>query len=71
MIRSEALITSSAIDTTMIAMTCNGTRAPTPDGKKVPGGGGEPEGCSSAPAGALPVVSVILDREGFTVAWKV
>src|SRR4030095_15619818 len=63
MIRSEALITSSAIDTAMMAMTCIGTCPPPADARM--GVGSEPEGLSSAPAGSLAAVSVInLGREG-------
>src|SRR5690349_10828747 len=38
MISSEALTTSSAIDTTMIAMTCSGTRPPLAGGSMRGGG---------------------------------
>jgi hypothetical protein len=40
MINSDALITSSAIETAMIAMTCRGTRPPV-SGGSLRGGGAE------------------------------
>src|SRR6185503_5669863 len=59
MISSDALITSSAIDTTMMPMTCSGTRPAVSVGSG--GGGGiEPGGLSSAPAISLGAVWVIV-----------
>src|SRR6187431_1963725 len=47
MISSDALITSSAIETTMIAMTCRGTRPPV-SGGRLRGGGAELGGSISS-----------------------